>query len=149
MHAGLLNETNFNSTHIQEYTLPYFPFPIWRDESMHELLMQMARSVVGVIKEARDPAQPPGNFLRSLIRVDVAVVQQQGLVSHPCTRHTAMHYCCLKLGQDWYPQQMHQSPDCASQSHSTSSFLSAGVSRWPIYIPAQVVCVQLFRRNCS
>ena len=84
-HAGLLNETNFNSTHIQEYTLPYFPFPIWRDEAMHELLMQMARSVASVIKEARDPDQPPGNLLGSLVRVDVAVVQQHGLVSHPCT----------------------------------------------------------------
>lgn len=85
MHAGLLNETNFNSTHVQEHTVPYFPFPIWRDESMHELLMQMARSVTEVIKAARDPGQPPGNLLRSLIRVDVAVVQQQGLVSHPCS----------------------------------------------------------------
>lgn len=81
MHAGSLNQTNFNSTHVQEHTVPYFPFPIWQDESMHELLMQMARSVAEVIKEARDPAQPPGNLLRSLIRVDVALVQQQGLVS--------------------------------------------------------------------
>ena len=82
MHAGSLNETNFNSTHVQEYKLPHFPFPIWRDESMHELLMQLARYVGDIIKEARDPSQPPGNVLRSLLRVDVVLTEQQGLVSN-------------------------------------------------------------------
>ena len=84
MRAGSLKETNFNSTHVQEYQLPHFPFPIWRDESMHELLMQMARCVAYVIKEARDPSHPPGNVLQSLIRADVVLTEQQGLVSDPC-----------------------------------------------------------------
>ena len=85
LHAGLMNETNFNSTHIQEYKVPHFPFPVWQDESMHELLMQLARCVADVIKEARDPFQPPGNVLRSLIRADVVLTEQQGLVSsHTC-----------------------------------------------------------------
>ena len=84
MHAGLQDETNFNSTHVQEYKLPDFPFPVWRDESMHELLMQMARCIADVIKEARGPSQPPGNVLRSLIRADVVLTEQQGLVRDPC-----------------------------------------------------------------
>lgn len=76
-----LKETNFNSTHVQEYKVPHFPFPVWRDESMHELLMQLARCVADVIREARDPAQPPGNVLRSLLRVDVVLTEHYGQVS--------------------------------------------------------------------
>lgn len=48
---------------------------------MHELLMQLARCVADVIKEARDPAQPPGNVLRSLLRVDVVLTEHYGQVS--------------------------------------------------------------------
>ena len=84
MPAGL-KETNFNSTHVQEYKVPHFPFPVWRDESMHELLMQLARCVADVIKEARDPAQPPGNVLRSLLRVDVVLTEHYGQVSYCST----------------------------------------------------------------
>ena len=98
MHAGSLKETHFNSTHVQEYKVPHFPFPIWQDDSMHELLMQLARCVADVIKEARDPSQPPGNVLRSLLRVDVVLTEQQGLVSnlfvHACVLH-GVHTCII------------------------------------------------------
>ena len=94
MLAGLLNETNFNSTHVQEYKVPHFPFPIWRDESMHGLLMQMARCVADLIKETRHPDRPPGNVLRTLIRVDVVLTEQQGQVCHPCTCMYVMHVSC-------------------------------------------------------
>ncbi|KAL3156542.1 hypothetical protein ABBQ38_000837 [Trebouxia sp. C0009 RCD-2024] len=121
--TGLLNETNFNSTHVQEHTVPYFPFPIWRDESMHELLMQMARSVTEVIKAARDPGQPPGNLLRSLIRVDVAVVQQQGLAKGFINE--AHHTPDCNLGMPvWLPQAhptLPSAPVNAGLAYSTAS----------------------------
>jgi len=76
-----VHETHFNSTHDQEYKLEHFPYPVWRDEGMHELLMQMARSVAGVIAQARDASQSPGNVMQSMLRVDVALSEQQGRVS--------------------------------------------------------------------
>lgn len=85
--------------------MSHFPFPVWRDEPMHELLMQLARCVADVIKEARDPSQPPGNVLRSLLRVDVVLTEQRGLVSNhfvlacflrgPCMHNSLMCNACL------------------------------------------------------
>jgi hypothetical protein len=48
---------------------------------MHELLMHMARSGAEIIKQARNSSQPPGNVMRSMIRVDVVLTQQAGQVS--------------------------------------------------------------------
>jgi len=59
----------------------HFPFPIWRDEAIHELLMHMARNGAQIITQARNSSQPPGNVMRSMIRVDVVLTQQAGQVS--------------------------------------------------------------------
>ncbi len=48
---------------------------------MHELLMHMARSGAQIITQARNSSQPPGNVMRSMIRVDVVLTQQAGQVS--------------------------------------------------------------------
>ena len=79
--SGPLQQTDFNSTHVEQYKVEHFPFPIWRDEAMHELLMHMARSGAEIIKQARNSSQPPGNVMRSMIRVDVVLTQQAGQVS--------------------------------------------------------------------
>ena len=47
--SGPLQQTDFNSTHVEQYKVEHFPFPIWRDEGMHELLMHMARSGAEII----------------------------------------------------------------------------------------------------
>jgi len=59
----------------------HFPFPIWRDEAIHELLMHMARNRAQIITQARNSSQPPGNVMRSMIRVHVVLTQQAGQVS--------------------------------------------------------------------
>ena len=79
--SGPLQQTDFNSTHVEQNKPQHFPFPIWRDEAMHELLMHMARSGAEIIKQARNSSQPPGNVMRSMIRVDVVLTQQAGQVS--------------------------------------------------------------------
>ena len=48
---------------------------------MHELLMHMARSGAEIITQARNSSRPPGNVMRSMIRVDVVLTQQAGQVS--------------------------------------------------------------------
>lgn len=79
--SGPLQQTDFNSTHVEQYKVEHFPFPVWRDEAMHELLMRMARSGAEIITQARNSSQPPGNVMRSMIRVDVVLTQQAGQVS--------------------------------------------------------------------
>ncbi|KAL0021607.1 hypothetical protein WJX79_005085 [Trebouxia sp. C0005] len=78
--TGPLQQTDFNSTHVEQYKVEHFPFPVWRDEAMHELLMRMARSGAEIITQARNSSQPPGNVMRSMIRVDVVLTQQAGQV---------------------------------------------------------------------
>ena len=71
---------DLNSSHVDEYQVSYFPFPIWRDESMHNLLVRVALS-------AADAVAQSGRSMRTgqhvMLRVDIALTKQGKMVS-PC-----------------------------------------------------------------
>ena len=74
----MADKLDFNSTHVDEYQLSYFPFPIWRDESMHDLLVRVALS-------AADAVAQSGRSMRMgqhvMLRVDIALTRQGNMVS--------------------------------------------------------------------
>ena len=71
------SKADYNSSHVDQYYVSYFPFPIWRDESMHEL-------IVNVAKCAADAVAKSGRSIRMgqhvMIRVDIALTHQGPLV---------------------------------------------------------------------
>ena len=75
---SLADRLDFNSTHVDEYQVSWFPFPIWRDESMHNLLVRVALS-------AADAVAQSGRSMRMgqhvMLRVDIALTKQENMVS--------------------------------------------------------------------
>ncbi|DBB17065.1 TPA: hypothetical protein ACH3X3_014153 [Trebouxia sp. C0006] len=51
----------------------------------------MARNGAQIITQARNSSQPPGNVMRSMIRVHVVLTQQAGQVQGSSTRLTSCH----------------------------------------------------------
>lgn len=85
----LADDVDFNSTGVEQYQVGYFPYPIWRDEGMHSL-------IVDVALDAADAIAQSGRFMRMgrhvMLRVDIALTRQGRLVSAvltsfscPCT----------------------------------------------------------------
>ncbi len=74
----LAEEVDFNSTRVDQFQVDYFPYPIWRDESMHRL-------VVGVALGAAEAIAQSGRYMRMgrhvMLRVDIALTRQGNLVS--------------------------------------------------------------------
>ncbi|KAA6425415.1 MAG: hypothetical protein FRX49_04908 [Trebouxia sp. A1-2] len=70
------SRADYNSSQVDQYYVSYFPFPIWRDESMHEL-------IVNVAKCAADAVAHSGRSIRMgqhvMIRVDIALTHQGSL----------------------------------------------------------------------
>lgn len=70
------SQADFNSSHVDQYYVSYFPFPIWRDESMHELIVSLAKC-------AADAVAKSGRSIRmgqhGMIRVDIALTHQGAL----------------------------------------------------------------------
>ncbi|DBA98213.1 TPA: hypothetical protein ACH3X1_001139 [Trebouxia sp. C0004] len=89
------SKADFNSSHVDQYYVSYFPFPIWRDESMHEL-------IVNVAKCAADAVAQSGRSIRMgqhvMIRVDIALTHQGPLVRpfvlYLCTSTGSNLACC-------------------------------------------------------
>ena len=81
------SQADFNSSHVDQYYVSYFPFPLWRDESMHEL-------IVNVAKCAADAVANSGRSIRMgqhvMIRVDIALTHQGPLV-RPFVLHMCVH----------------------------------------------------------
>jgi len=81
------SRADFNSSHVDQYYVSYFPFPIWRDESMHDL-------IVNVAKCAADAVAHSGRSIRMgqhvMIRVDIALTHQGPLV-RPFVLHLCVH----------------------------------------------------------
>ena len=74
----LAAKIDFNSTHVDQYQVSYFPYPIWRDESMHDLIVRVALSAADAVAES-------GRSMRMgqhvTVRVDIALTRQGDLVS--------------------------------------------------------------------
>ena len=88
-----LAKIDFNSTHVEQYQVSYFPYPIWRDEGMHDLIVQVAKS-------AADAVAQSGRSIRMgahvMIRVDIALTRQGDLVRTLKALYPVMsQYCCL------------------------------------------------------
>ncbi len=81
------SKADFNSSHVDQYYVSYFPFPIWRDESMHELIANVAKC-------AADAFAKSGRSIRMgqhvMIRVDIALTHQGPLV-RPFVLYMCVH----------------------------------------------------------
>lgn len=75
--SDLVAEIDFNSSHVDEYQVSYFPYPIWRDETMHDLIVRVALS-------AADAVAMSGRSMRMgqhvMLRVDIALTRQGNMV---------------------------------------------------------------------
>lgn len=75
---SLVANIDFNSSHVDEYSVSYFPYPIWRDPGMHDLIVRVALS-------AADAVAQSGRSMRMgqhvMLRVDIALTRQGNLVS--------------------------------------------------------------------
>ena len=82
----LVTKIDFNSTYVDQYQVSYFPYPIWRDAAMHDLIVRVALS-------AADAVATAGRSMRMgqhvMIRVDIALTSQGDRVSI-CASHVCM-----------------------------------------------------------
>lgn len=72
-----LAEVDFNSSHVDQYHVSYFPFPIWRDESMHDLIVRVAKCAADAVAQCGRPIRMGGHVM---VRVDIALTRQGTLV---------------------------------------------------------------------
>ena len=74
----LVGGIDFNSSHVDEYQVSYFPYPIWRDESMHDLIVRVALDAATAVAQS-------GRSMRMgqhvMLRVDIALTRQRNMVS--------------------------------------------------------------------
>ncbi len=75
-----LAKVDFNSSHVDEYHVSYFPFPIWRDETMHDLIVQVAKCAADAVAQCGRSMRMGGHVM---VRVDIALTRQGTLV-RPC-----------------------------------------------------------------
>ena len=80
-----LAEINFNSTHVGEYQVSYFPYPIWRNEGMHDLIMQVAKSAADAVAQSGRPMRMGTHVMT---RVDIALTRQGNLVRQNLSMYT-------------------------------------------------------------
>ena len=72
-----LAKVDFNSSHEEQYHVSYFPFPIWRDESMHDLIVRVAKCAADAVAHSGRPIRMGGHVM---VRVDIALTHQGTLV---------------------------------------------------------------------
>ena len=81
-----IDQQDLNSTHMDQFRVPYFPYPIWRDEAMHSLVMHVALSAADAIAKSGRPIRMAQHVM---LRVDIALTRHGRMVSFaPC-----LHYC--------------------------------------------------------
>ena len=72
-----LAEMDFNSSHVDQHIVSWFPYPIWRDEGMHDLLVRVAKCAADAVAQSGRPISMGAHVM---VRVDIALTQQNGLV---------------------------------------------------------------------
>lgn len=95
---------DLNSTHAEEFNVPYFPYPIWRDEAMHNLVMHVAKNAAEAIAKSGRPIRMAEHVM---LRVDIALTHEDRVVS----QHSACVLSC---------DVMHAFSYATSRQHSTS-----------------------------
>lgn len=74
---SLVANIDFNSSHVDEYQVSYFPYPIWRDAGMHDLIVRVALSAANAVAQS-------GRCMRMgqhvMLRVDIALTRQGDMV---------------------------------------------------------------------
>ena len=77
--SWLYQDHELNSPLSDEYHVSYFPFPIWRDAAMHDLIVRAALSAAEAVAQS-------GRSMRMgqhvLVRSDVVLTRLNGSVSH-------------------------------------------------------------------
>ena len=68
---------DFNSSHVDQFQVSYFPFPIWREESMHKMLVQVAKSAGKAVTSSDWPIRMAEHVM---LRVDIALTRQGDVV---------------------------------------------------------------------
>ncbi|KAL0040088.1 hypothetical protein WJX79_005748 [Trebouxia sp. C0005] len=74
-----LANVDFNSSHEDQYHVSYFPFPIWRDASMHDLMVRVAKCAADAVAQCGRPIRMGAHVM---VRVDIALTRQ-GTLAKP------------------------------------------------------------------
>lgn len=74
----LVGGIDFNSSHVDEYQVSYFPYPIWRDESMHDLIVRVALDAATAVAQSSRSMRMGQHVM---LRVDIALTRQGNMVS--------------------------------------------------------------------
>ena len=77
-HPDEIDQQDLNNTHIDEFRVPYFPYPVWRDEAMHGLVMHVALSAADAVAKSGRPIRMAQHVM---LRVDIALILQGRMVS--------------------------------------------------------------------
>ena len=77
-------EVEFNSSHVDQHMASWFPYPIWRDEAMHHLLVQVAKCAADAVAQSGRSSQMGAHVM---VRVDIALTHQDGLVGPLVSHH--------------------------------------------------------------
>ena len=72
-----LADIDFNSSHVDEFQVSYFPYPIWRDEGMHNLIVRVAKSASSAVTSSVWPIRMAEHVM---LRVDIALTRQGDVV---------------------------------------------------------------------
>ena len=70
-------DNQYNSTTEEEYRESYFPYPIWKEPAMHQLLVDVALGGAKAFVLSHRPARMSHNVL---LRIDIALTQHAGMV---------------------------------------------------------------------
>ena len=111
-----LGGVDFNSSHVDQFQVSYFPYPIWRDESMHDLIVRVAKSAAQAVTSSDWPIRMAEHVM---LRVDIALTRQ-GNVVRPS--EFCLACCCSYLSER----------ESAVTAHHKCYLLQDLVLSWPM-----------------
>ena len=76
--AALGTVNQYNSTGEKEYTDKYFPYLVWKEPAMHQMLVDVALGGAQAFLQSRRPSSMSE---RVLLRIDIALTQHESVVS--------------------------------------------------------------------
>ena len=86
-----LHEDQYNSTGVEEFwELEFFPYPVWREPAMHQMLIDVALGGAQAFIQSQRPGRMSQNVL---LRIDLALTQH----GHQVGPHSTHEYTSQSL----------------------------------------------------
>ena len=92
-------DNKYNSTKEEEYRESYFPYPVWKEPAMHQVLVDVALGGAQAFILSQRPARMSHNVL---LRIDIALTQHDGMVGL-CSWKCSI---CMHLHKTWDHQTL-------------------------------------------